>query len=475
MAWVIDLVGEKMNRTIKWQFIFSFVSISFIIIGAFSLMTLSLMDNHFAKYVAERQESELTEYTTGLERLYNENGEWPATADFDLIGLESLHNSIILKVYDNEKNLLWSPTASAMMGNKQNMQGNAPNMGNMMEAMENTPIEKTVPLFNDEQKIGEVLISYMGPTAYSEHDALFIADMKNNLIITAIAALVLSFFFAALVTKKISRPIVRVKDFTREIAKGNYTSSSPEKTDIKEIDELIVSVNDLSIQLENQQNIRNQLSSDIAHEIRTPLTTLKGNLEAMIDGIWEVTDERLQSSYDEVNRITRLIGSIDKINEIESHQDMLNKSSFDLYVLAETIFSNFEALFAKKNIHYSLDGGSLFINADKDKISQVITNLLSNAIKFTPSEGKITLKISQEKNQALLSVADTGEGISPKEINHIFERFYMSDFSRNSLLGGQGIGLSIVKTIIKAHKGTITVKSDQGKGSIFTISLPIKK
>ncbi|SIN98957.1 HAMP domain-containing protein [Carnobacterium alterfunditum] len=464
-----------MNHTIKWQFIFSFVSISFIIIGAFSVMTLSLMDNHFAKYVAERQESDLIEYTTGLERLYEEKGEWPTTAAFDPIGLESLHNSITLKVYDNEKNLLWSPSSSDMMGNEQNMQGNAPNTGNMMGAIENTPIEKTVPLFNDEQKIGEALISYMGPTAYSEYDASFIADMKNNFIIVAMVALVFSFFFAALVAKKISRPIVRVKDFTREIAKGDYSSSSPEKTNIKEIDELIVSVNDLSIQLENQQAIRNQLSSDISHEIRTPLTTLKGNLEAMIDGIWEVTDERLQSSYDEVNRITRLIGSIDKINEIENHQDMLNKSSFDLYVLAETIFSNFEALFAKKNIHYSLDGNSLFITADKDKISQVITNLLSNAIKFTPSEGKITLKISQEKNQALLSVTDTGEGISPKEINHIFERFYMSDFSRNSLLGGQGIGLSIVKTIIKAHKGTITVKSDYGKGSTFTVILPVKR
>ena len=95
-----------MNRTIKWQFIFSFVSISFIIIGAFSIMTLSLMDNHFAKYVAERQESEIVEYTTSLERIYEENEGWPNTADFESIGLEPLHNLIILKVYDNEKAVL---------------------------------------------------------------------------------------------------------------------------------------------------------------------------------------------------------------------------------------------------------------------------------------------------------------------------------------------------------------------------------
>ena len=464
-----------MNRTIKWQFIFSFVSISFIIIGAFSIMTLSLMDNHFAKYVAERQESEIGEYTTSLERIYEENEGWPNTADFESIGLESLHNLIILKVYDNEKNLLWDPASSDELGNKQKMQDNASYMDKIMGEMEHDYVEKTVPLFNGEQKIGEALISYMGPTAYSEHDALFIADMKNNLIIVAIVALILSIFFAALVAKKISGPIVRVKDFTREIAKGDYTSLSPEKTDIKELDELISSVNALSVQLENQQDIRNQLSSDIAHEIRTPLTTLKGSLEAMIDGIWEITDDRLQSCYDEVNRITRLIGSIDKINEIESHQDSLNKTSFDLYALAENISSNFEALFVKKNIYYALNGDPLFITADKDKISQVITNLLSNAVKFTPPEGTITLKIRNEENQALLTIADTGEGIHPKEINRIFERFYMSDLSRNSFLGGQGIGLSIVKSIIKAHNGTITVKSDYGKGSTFTVILPVKR
>lgn len=141
-----------MNRTIKWQFIFSFVSISFIIIGAFSIMTLSLMDNHFAKYVAERQESEIVEYTTSLERIYEENEGWPNTADFESIGLESLHNLIILKVYDNEKNLLWDPASSDELGNKQKMQDNASYMDKIMGEMEHDYVEKTVPLFNGEQK-----------------------------------------------------------------------------------------------------------------------------------------------------------------------------------------------------------------------------------------------------------------------------------------------------------------------------------
>ncbi len=475
MAWVIDLVVKKMNRTIKWQFIFSFVSVSFIIIGAFSMMTLILLDNHFAKYVAERQESKLVAYTNDLEQLYENNGEWPNTIDFEQIGLQSLHNSIILKVYDNEQKILWRPTSSDELANKRKIQDSIPYIDKMMGEMDHVFVKTNFPLFNSGQKIGNVLFSYMGPTTYSEHDAFFLADMKNNLIIIATVTLVLSACFAVLFAKKISRPIIEVKNFTKKISKGDYVNLSPEKTDIKEIDDLILSVNDLSAQLESQQDIRNQLSSNIAHEIRTPLTTLKGNLEAMIDGIWEITDERLQNCYDEVNRITRLIGSIDKINEIESHQDILNKTSFDLYLLSKNISSNFEALFAKKDISYSLDGESLFITADKDKISQLITNILSNAAKFTPSEGKITLRISKKKNQAILTVADTGEGIHPQEISRIFERFYMSDPSRKNILSSQGIGLSIVKSIIKAHKGTITAQSDYGKGSIFTVILPIKK
>lgn len=344
-----------------------------------------------------------------------------------------------------------------------------------MGEMNHDFVNKTFPLFSEGEKIGEVLFSYVGPTTYSEHDAFFIADMKKNLVIVAAVALALSIFVAVLFSKKISAPIVKVKNFTKDISKGDYTSTSPEKTDIKEIDDLILSVNDLSTQLENQQDIRNQLSSDIAHEIRTPLTTLKGNLEAMIDGIWEVTNDRLQVCYDEVDRITRLIGSIDTINEIESYQDVLHKTSFDLYVLSKNISTNFEALFSKKNIHYTLDGDSVFLIADKDKISQLITNLLSNAVKFTSNEGHITFKIRSEKNQVILTVTDTGEGIHPQEIGRIFERFYMSDPSRKTKSGGQGIGLSIVKSIVKAHKGSITAQSKYGVGSVFTVTLPIRK
>jgi signal transduction histidine kinase len=234
-------------------------------------------------------------------------------------------------------------------------------------------------------------------------------------------------------------------------------------------------VNDLSLQLQYQQKIRNRLSSDIAHEIRTPLTTLKGNIEAMIDGVWEISEERLYRCYEEVSRITRLIGEIDRINELESQESQLQKNTFDLTELAQQIVDNFQPMLVENKLNCSVSGDRVFISADRDKIHQVLTNLLANAIKFTPSGGRIDLYVSQSKGTTSFRIIDNGQGIPPEEVGQIFERFYMAEPSRNSKLGGQGIGLSIVKGIVNAHQGTISVDSIYGKGTTFTINLPMAK
>ena len=145
----------------------------------------------------------------------------------------------------------------------------------------------------------------------------------------------------------------------------------------------------------------------------------------MIDGVWEVSEERLYHCYEEVNRIARLIGQIDRINEIESHESQLQKSSFDLLELTQQVAGTFQALLIEKGIECAINGEVVLISADRDKIHQVVTNLLYNAIKFTPS-------------------------------------------------GGQGIGLSIVKGIVNAHHGNISVESTYGKGTTFVVSLPLE-
>jgi two-component system sensor histidine kinase BaeS len=465
-----------MKRTIKWQLLLSFVSLSFILVGAFSWITLNLLESHFADYVRERQESELEEYSTDLENLYQQNGTWEENSQaIQRVGRNALQQSVIVRIFDEDGQLLWSPSASEEEDAKNKVQDHLLHMEQMVGGMESDYVQSRSPLYDGTEEIGMMEIQSVGPYAYTEHDALFISDMESKLVLVAFFSLLIPLFFALLVAKKLSSPIVTINDFTKEIAKGRYSSLSLEETGIREIDDLLVSVNDLSLQLQHQQKIRNRLSSDIAHEIRTPLTTLKGNIEAMIDGVWEISEERLYRCYEEVSRITRLIGEIDRINELESQESQLQKTTFDLTELAQQIVDNFQPMLVENKLNCSVSGDRVFISADRDKIHQVLTNLLANAIKFTPSGGRIDLYVSQSKGTTSFRIIDNGQGIPPDEVGQIFERFYMAEPSRNSKLGGQGIGLSIVKGIVNAHQGTISVDSIYGKGTTFTINLPKAK
>ena len=465
-----------MKRTIKWQLLLSFVSLSFILVGAFSWITLNLLESHFADYVRERQESELEEYSTDLENLYQQNGTWEENSQaIQRVGRNALQQSVIVRIFDEDGQLLWSPSASEEEDAKNKVQDHLLHMEQMVGGMESDYVQSRSPLYDGTEEIGMMEIQSVGPYAYTEHDALFISDMESKLVLVAFFSLLIPLFFALLVAKKLSSPIVTINDFTKEIAKGRYSSLSLEETGIREIDDLLVSVNDLSLQLQYQQKIRNRLSSDIAHEIRTPLTTLKGNIEAMIDGVWEISEERLYRCYEEISRITRLIGEIDRINELESQESQLQKTTFDLTELAQQIVDNFQPMLVENKLNCSVSGDRVFISADRDKIHQVLTNLLANAIKFTPSGGRIDLYVSQSKGTTSFRIIDNGQGIPPEEVGQIFERFYMAEPSRNSKLGGQGIGLSIVKGIVNAHQGTISVDSIYGKGTTFTINLPKAK
>ena len=465
-----------MKRTIKWQLLLSFVSLSFILVGAFSWITLNLLESHFADYVRERQESELEEYSTDLENLYQQNGTWEENSQaIQRVGRNALQQSVIVRIFDEDGQLLWSPSASEEEDAKNKVQDHLLHMEQMVGGMESDYVQSRSPLYDGTEEIGMMEIQSVGPYAYTEHDALFISDMESKLVLVAFFSLLIPLFFALVVSKKLSSPIVTINDFTQKIAKGRYSSLSLEETGIREIDDLLVSVNDLSLQLQYQQKIRNRLSSDIAHEIRTPLTTLKGNIEAMIDGVWEISEERLYRCYEEVSRITRLIGEIDRINELESQESQLQKTTFDLTELAQQIVDNFQPMLVENKLNCSVSGDRVFISADRDKIHQVLTNLLANAIKFTPSGGRIDLYVSQSKGTTSFRIIDNGQGIPPEEVGQIFERFYMAEPSRNSKLGGQGIGLSIVKGIVNAHQGTISVDSIYGKGTTFTINLPKAK
>ncbi|MDF2533440.1 MAG: two-component sensor histidine kinase, partial [Clostridia bacterium] len=315
---------------------------------------------------------------------------------------------------------------------------------------------------------------YYGPFYFTESDLEFINSLNIVFIGVGVLALVSAIVLGNLIARGISRPIKNVISTAQGISRGNLDNKIVEQSTIREIDSLTGSINSMADILKQQEQLRKRLTADVAHELRTPLTTLQSHLEAMIDGIWEADSARLRSCHDEIIRISRLVGDLEKLARYEGENIILNKTEFDLVELIKSIAMNFEKKMLDKNISISISNEPVEIFADKDKISQVVINLFSNAIKYAKEGGNVALSVFVEEGRTIMKIKDTGIGIEKEHLQRIFERFYRVDSSRSRLTGGSGIGLTITKAIIEAHGGTIEVQSEVGEGTEFTVRLPLK-
>jgi signal transduction histidine kinase len=272
--------------------------------------------------------------------------------------------------------------------------------------------------------------------------------------------------------KRLTRPIASVIDTAGRIAKGDLGSRITERSSTLEIAELTDSVNSMAQELSDQELLRKRLTADVAHELRTPLATLQSHMEAMIDGIWEPEQDRLVSCHEEILRLTKLVGELETLSRYEGENLMLHKERFELSELIKRILLNFENDFKTKGVFLEFGGDEVWVDADRDKISQVMVNLISNALKYTPEGGQVHVQTGETQSEAIVTVSDTGIGIPESDLPYIFERFYRTDKSRSRATGGSGIGLTIAKSIIDAHSGNISVDSKVNLGSTFTVSLP---
>jgi two-component system sensor histidine kinase BaeS len=456
------------KRTIKTQLIFGFAALSVLIIGSISLITFFLMNTHFQTYILEKQREMLKQTEHSVMLAHNEEAK-----TWDTKRLEQINESIASKgqwfiLLDVTGNVIFTPSEAAQK-ESQKEQDKLKKM-NPRETEEATKIFKLRD--STDAEIATLDIHYIGPLNYTKHDLAFIRDMKTNLIVVSMSAFLFLIFIVTWMSKRLSEPLEKLNEKTKELAEGHQLETMLPESSTIEINELVLSINELSKRLGKQNELRNRLTSDIAHELRTPLTTIKAHIEAMYDGIWPITKERLKSCYEEVDRLTRLIGNIEKITELESHIENLNLRPFHLKNMLCAIRDNFEAQYEAQKISLEIISPEILLVADEDKMRQVITNLLANALKFTPPSGKVIVQVAENDEEVIIKVMDTGVGIAKEEQEHIFNRLYRTDLSRATLSGGQGIGLAIARAIIRAHKGNIRVESELGKGSIFIITLP---
>ncbi|HIW33551.1 MAG TPA: HAMP domain-containing histidine kinase [Candidatus Paenibacillus intestinavium] len=231
----------------------------------------------------------------------------------------------------------------------------------------------------------------------------------------------------------------------------------------------------MTTQLQQMEDLRQEFISNVSHEIQSPLTSIVGFAQALqLNNLSiEENNHYLNIIEMESRRLSKLSDNLMKLTSLESEQHPFDKKRYSLYQQIKTIILACEPNWMQKNLELSISLDKVSILADEDLMSQVWTNIIHNSIKFIPSNGTITISLRQVDEQAIIRITDTGIGIARQDQLHIFERFYKADHARERSKGGSGLGLSIVKKIVEMHGGTISVESELGKGTTFTVNLPI--
>ena len=299
--------------------------------------------------------------------------------------------------------------------------------------------------------------------------------VPGRLAVVGIISIVFAAIAGIILAGKISVPVKAATRAAKDIAQGNYNNRINTDICTMELSELGNAVNHMAESLDNQEMLRRRLTSDVAHELRTPVANVSSNIEAIIEGVLEPTNERLSSCYNELERITGIITELEKLRQIEGENMILHIGHVDIYELAKEVKLIFENEMSKKNIRCDIIGEHIDVCVDKDKMSQVLNNLISNAVKYTDNYGNIQITFIQENENVVITVKDNGCGIDDNDIQYIFERFYRTDKSRNRSTGGAGIGLTITRAIVQLHGGTIHVESKKGVGSLFKVTIPANK
>lgn len=338
-----------------------------------------------------------------------------------------------------------------------------------------------------------IAAEFVTPTAFNRHMANMEMMIGNNmggmmtdltdsfqaaineiLLVAASLAFATAVIVSTFVTRRIVKPIQEMQTASRHIAAGNY-DERVEVVGEDELADLAQSFNQMAHTLSQTEERRRQLIGDVAHELRTPLSSLKSVMEGLVDGVLPAEPGTFLDAQKEVSRLQRLVQDLEELSKAEAGELSIELAWVKPYTFIVTAVARLALQYEDKDVQLHTELPDLEpIYVDSERMTQVMLNLLGNALQYTPSGGQVTVTAHIEAQQLIISVQDNGVGIPPESLPHLFERFYRVDKSRSRTGGGSGIGLTISKHIVEAHNGRITATSPgANQGSTFIITLPL--
>ena len=462
-----------MKQKISAQLAAGFAFIVLITVAVISVTANGLISRQFEQYVAQQRKMSSEQLAQSLSFQYHaEDGTWNVDYIHGL-GMYALKDGYLIRLSDAEGQVIWDAENHDMTLCHQIMQDIRTQMAEKRSELDGNFETNHYEVKQSNAVIGYLDVSYYSPYYLNESDFRFLDSLNRILLVVGICAAVAAAAAGAVLAKSLSVPLLKVTEMTRKISEGDYGMRLENgNRQTQELVELSSAVNHMAESLERQETLRRRLTSDVAHELRTPVANVSLNLEMMLDEVWEPTKDRLQSCYEELGRISGIISDLEKLRQMETENMNLELEPVNLLELAQAVETAFEPDLKKKKLTCEVSGEAAAVMGDQRRLHQVIFNLVSNAVKYSTEGGTIQIRVKQEKHKAVLIVEDQGIGMAEEELPLIFERFYRTDLSRSRKTGGAGIGLAIVKAIVQAHQGTVTVTSKVGCGSRFTVTLP---
>lgn len=465
-----------MKKTLYLKFI-----LAYFIFGVFGFVIIStfvpnMIKDHLIREEADSLYSEATlianTYATGL---YNSE-----------ITLETVKNQLdALSVYLNATIRIINPSGRLVLDTTMPLnveevimvdgfdptitKGSYYTIGTFFDEFETEMLSVIAPITSNYKVKGYVVIhSSMKAIEQSA------AGLLNISYITLMILFLLSIIILIFFTEIVYVPLKKITYATEQYAAGNMRYEFQMESE-DEIGYLAACLSYMASEIARSEDDQKKFVANVSHDFRSPLTSIRGFLEAMIDGTIppEMHEKYLNIVLNETERLTKLTNSLLTLNNLNTKGMMLNKSDFDINSIIRKTAASFEGTCVPKNMNIELvlTGDELYVNADVDKVQQVLYNLIDNAIKFSHHNSSIRIETSEKKNKIFVSVKDTGIGIPKDDLKLIWDRFYKSDSSRGKDKKGTGLGLAIVKEIITAHDEHINVISTQGVGSEFIFSL----
>ncbi len=431
------LVGEKQSNLINEATLLSEQTISSYIQGITSLEYLQIRFNEFEDTL--------------------KTSVWFFSADGNLIAASNPdnYNNLPKNIKNLEKNM--------------NLEKGFTQTGNFNNIFGSTMISIGIPIYTEETLKGYLILHTSMTELDSLQDNILGIMYMPFLVMILVVGIVLAYLSGTVL-----RPIAKINNTAREYAKGNFEA----RTGVKrkdELGELSDSLEYMASELSKLDEYRKNFIANISHDFRSPLTSIKGYLEAMLDGTIPVEkyDRYLNIVLNESKRLTKLTSSLLELNDFDTYGPILKRQSFDIVDVIKETRNTVEGICEEKNIDFRLKcpAEDTIVYADKMKIGQVVYNLIDNAIKFSPQNGRITVTVYDKNGKLFVSVKDEGPGIEKDKQNKVWDRFYKTDSSRGRDKQGTGLGLSITKEIIKAHNENINLISTEGAGSEFVFTL----